>query len=233
MNCKKCNKKFEVQKGLKNYCSLECRKEKVYNKDYKNKISESLKTFNQINSRKENNKKEYLKNPKQCLNCQTFISYENKINKFCNQSCATTFNNKKRGLKPRIKILNNKCESCNIPIKKGKYCSLTCQQKFYLEKRFKKIKEGDTSLKNANYKKYLIFKHGEKCMECNWNSINKKSGKIPIELEHIDGNSNNNSLDNLKLLCPNCHSLTPTYKSLNRGNGRFLRKKRYQEGKSF
>ena len=70
-------------------------------------------------------------------------------------------------------------------------------------------------------------------MECGWNKINPITNKVPIELEHIDGNSENNSLDNLKLLCPNCHSLTPTYKALNIGNGRYKRMKRYKDGKSY
>ncbi|TNM37570.1 HNH endonuclease [Nocardioides albidus] len=39
---------------------------------------------------------------------------------------------------------------------------------------------------------------------------------MPLELEHRDGNSNNNALENLELLCPNCHAQTPTYRSRNR-----------------
>ena len=54
-------------------------------------------------------------------------------------------------------------------------------------------------------------------MECGWSKVNPFTKKIPIELEHIDGNSENNSLDNLKLLCPACHSLTATYKGANMG----------------
>jgi len=38
---------------------------------------------------------------------------------------------------------------------------------------------------------------------------------IPLELDHIDGNSSNNILSNLRLLCPNCHALTPTYRGKN------------------
>ena len=43
---------------------------------------------------------------------------------------------------------------------------------------------------------------------------------IPLELDHIDGNHENNNLSNLRLLCPNCHALTPTYrgKTLNNFN---------------
>lgn len=38
---------------------------------------------------------------------------------------------------------------------------------------------------------------------------------IPLELDHIDGDSDNNALSNLRLLCPNCHALTPTYRARN------------------
>ena len=41
------------------------------------------------------------------------------------------------------------------------------------------------------------------------------------------------SLENLRLICSNCDTLTPTYKGRNKGNGRFSRRQRYQEGKSF
>ena len=56
---------------------------------------------------------------------------------------------------------------------------------------------------------------------------------IVLELEHIDGNSDNNTEENLTILCPNCHSQTLTYKNRNKGNGRHNRRMRYHEGKSF
>jgi hypothetical protein len=69
-------------------------------------------------------------------------------------------------------------------------------------------------------KKYLIRKFGEQCSKCGWAERNPVTGKVPIEIEHIDGNWENNALSNLSLLCPNCHSLTPTFRGLNRGRGR-------------
>ena len=41
---------------------------------------------------------------------------------------------------------------------------------------------------------------------------------IPIELEHIDGNSENHVLSNLTILCPNCHAMTATHAGKNKGN---------------
>lgn len=43
---------------------------------------------------------------------------------------------------------------------------------------------------------------------------------IPLELDHIDGNSSDNQLSNLRLLCPNCHALTDTYRGKNIGKPR-------------
>jgi RNA polymerase subunit RPABC4/transcription elongation factor Spt4 len=69
-------------------------------------------------------------------------------------------------------------------------------------------------------KKYLI-REGileYKCYKCsivNWNDL-----PIILDLEHIDGNTNNNDINNLILLCPNCHSQTSTFKGRNKRNKR-------------
>ena len=68
--------------------------------------------------------------------------------------------------------------------------------------------------------RYLNEKYDYSCSKCVWNKQNVYTSKYPLEVEHIDGNYLNNSEDNLTLLCPNCHSLTPTFKGANRGKGR-------------
>ena len=95
--------------------------------------------------------------------------------------------------------------------------------------RHESIENGNNTLYVDNYRRYLIYKYGEKCMECGWDKKNPVTNNVPIQLDHIDGNSDNNSLDNLKLLCPNCHSLTPTFGALNKGNGRELRRLKRNE----
>lgn len=73
---------------------------------------------------------------------------------------------------------------------------------------------------SGHIKKYLRNKYDNACQECGWSKINQTTGIVPLEVEHVDGNYRNNKEDNLKLLCPNCHSLTQTYKALNKGRGR-------------
>lgn len=122
------------------------------------------------------------------------------------------------------------CINCNKEVTKAnskeKYCSIQCQANFQMEE---KVASGLASSKTL--KKYLIKHHGNKCWTCEITEWNKKP--IVMELEHIDGNSENNDLKNLSLICPNCHSQTPTYKGANRGNGRHYRRIRYAEGKSY
>ena len=73
-------------------------------------------------------------------------------------------------------------------------------------------------------KRYLFEKYNNSCCICKWNKVNPYTGLIPLEVEHIDGNFENNSEENLILLCPNCHSLTSTYKGANINKGRKARK---------
>lgn len=79
--------------------------------------------------------------------------------------------------------------------------------------------KGKTST-SAHIKKYLFLRCDNKCERCGWNETNPKTGRVPLEIEHIDGDFKNNSEKNLALICPNCHSLTNTYRSLNKGRGR-------------
>ncbi len=69
-------------------------------------------------------------------------------------------------------------------------------------------------------KRYLRNKFSNKCCLCGWSEINTQTGLVPLVADHIDGKWQNNREENLRLLCPNCDSLTSTFGNLNRGNGR-------------
>ena len=121
------------------------------------------------------------------------------------------------------------CLHCNnlIP-NRNIYCDNICQKKYEKKEDFNLIVEGEFDKLGSKQtidrvsKQYLISLYGEKCMGCGWCEINSWTNKVPIELNHIDGDPENHSVTNLELLCPNCHSLTEFYKS--RGKGRKWRK---------
>lgn len=76
----------------------------------------------------------------------------------------------------------------------------------------------------GNHKSALISERGHLCECC---KLSTWLGEpITLELEHIDANNKNNNKENLKLLCPNCHSQTPTWK---RGNYSGWKRKRYTD----
>lgn len=124
------------------------------------------------------------------------------------------------------------CINCNKPInKRSKYCSNKCQKEYQYKTYINKWKNSENDGMRGEYqissyiKTYLFNKYNNKCARCGWGEINKYTRKIPLEIEHIDGNYKNNKEENLILLCPNCHSLTSTYKGANLNKGRKARKK--------
>jgi len=73
---------------------------------------------------------------------------------------------------------------------------------------------------NNRIRLHLYNIYGKRCQLCgieNW--LDKE---IIFEVHHINGNSSDNSEDNLLVLCPNCHSQTPNYRNKNRKNKKLL-----------
>ncbi len=92
--------------------------------------------------------------------------------------------------------------------------------------RTKPYREWDTLTSNGQRKQRLLQEHGLRCEIC---GIAEWCGKpAPIELDHIDGNTEHNEKTNLRLLCANCHAQTPTYKGRNIGTHKTKRREYYK-----
>jgi 5-methylcytosine-specific restriction endonuclease McrA len=69
----------------------------------------------------------------------------------------------------------------------------------------------------ARKKREILEEQGGKCLIC---GLSKWMGKeISLELDHIDGDHDNNKRENFRVLCPNCHSQTSTFKGRGKKNG--------------
>ena len=135
------------------------------------------------------------------------------------------------------KVKQKPCKQCGTNIsKRRKFCSTVCHKNNVRQNFIKDwLEKGNIVTKGniGNYiRTYISNNQNDKCIICGLKQIwNGK--KIVFVLDHIDGNHENNNRKNLRLVCPNCDSQLDTYKSKNKGNGRFYRKKRYQNGKSY
>lgn len=101
------------------------------------------------------------------------------------------------------------------------YCSNECANNAKIQKKVEAWVNGEFNGQQINgslsttIRNYLLKKANYHCEKCGWGEINPTTGKVPLEIHHEDGNYLNNKPENLKVLCPNCHALTPNYKALN------------------
>ena len=86
----------------------------------------------------------------------------------------------------------------------GKFCSNKCQGNYQIKQRFE-----NGSKWNKRMGTYLKEIRGSKCEECgieNWNG-----NKLTFQIDHVNGNRDDNRFENLKILCPNCHTQCETW----------------------
>lgn len=130
------------------------------------------------------------------------------------------------------------CVSCNKEINKSinqikkfpnHYCNNQCQQDFYYKSFIERWLVGnETGIKYAGWQKqlsgyvrrYVLELSNYTCSQCGWDKLHP-DGKSPLHIDHIDGNAVNNIPENLRILCPNCHSLTENFGSRNKNSARY------------
>lgn len=172
---------------------------------------------------------------KQCVECQKEFQYRELQQRFCSRSCAAKHNN--RGVARNISVSVAKgvrlCSYCNAGIiskNATKYCSAKCMGMATRQRSIDAwLSDSSTATVEQGLKQsirtYLIEQANYQCSQCGWGEVNPTSGKVPLEVDHIDGDCYNNSSENLRVLCPNCHSLTPTYRALNKSKRSYRKTK--------
>lgn len=92
------------------------------------------------------------------------------------------------------------------------------------EQAIQKILSADPkTLSPERLKKRLLHECNFTCQKCG--NSEWLGQPIALEIEHKDGNHQNNEYSNLTLLCPNCHAQTETYRGRNKGMNKETRKK--------
>lgn len=129
----------------------------------------------------------------------------------CGRACSARHNS---SMTAHLRRSRRRCSLCDRPTETG----LELCRKHEMDRR---INLGQVS-NPPTLRAWLIRERGRRCEKCN--NIHWLDGPIPLELDHISGDSGDNNPSNIRLLCPNCHSLTLTYKARNKGRGRAARR---------
>jgi len=135
-------------------------------------------------------------------------------NNFCCLSHAALYNNKTRPKKIRI------CSDCDNPTidYRHKKCPNCSKNRTFIPSHILLAQNSKFSKQTVRHR---IIKHELLvycCTECGLKSAwNNKP--LTLQLDHINGISNDNRLDNLRFLCPNCHSQTQTWCGRKSGSG--------------
>lgn len=151
-------------------------------------------------------RKRYYNAPKACRCCGKQLLYEKRKNKFCNHSCAATYNNVGSSHNLRHGQYRMKpCLHCGITTE-GKFCSRACSHRYQWQQTKREIEVSGSAKFKHTAKRYLVETHGNRCSECG--IIDWQGKELVMIMDHINGNPYDWSLANLRLICPNCDSQT-------------------------
>ncbi|KKP59569.1 MAG: H-N-H endonuclease F-TflIV [Candidatus Magasanikbacteria bacterium GW2011_GWC2_34_16] len=80
------------------------------------------------------------------------------------------------------------------------------------------VKNNDFQSFKLKKRLFMVGLKKPECEKCGW-AKKALDGRIPLELDHINGDRHDNRIENLQILCPNCHSLQPTHRGKNKKRG--------------
>lgn len=220
-----------LSKYGKKFCSVECGRVNATRISVKNKKS-----------------KDYTITCAQCG--KVFDRRGDPRRKFCSRSCSATYNNQRdksgRYVKKYLIVEpppRRICLGCmkKRPYKSGKtWCSAECKYLHLVNLWINGMTGGNGAYTiRAFVRRYVYERAGYVCEatdsrtgeRCTESRTHPKTGKTVLQVDHIDGNWQNSTPENLRAVCPTCHALTDTYAGHNRGRGRTW-KAEYQQYQS-
>lgn len=199
--CENCHREWNAKRSSKRFCGTECALEVARTRKHRICIRNG---------------------------CETSFLPGEPEQKFCGRSCAARVSNaespKRKAMYPTRRCF------CGERLTHSKiHCS---HEHSFAYRRAYRINEwidgrstgsAATGLLSRTFRNHLMEMAGHKCTRCGWGTPNPVLGKPILTVDHIDGNWKNNSVDNLIVLCYNCHTLTPTFNALNIGKGAGVR----------
>ncbi len=162
----------------------------------------------------------YVQNPNKCKRCGIPLDYEKRRNKYCSKSCSASVSNagvRRHGISPIV----HPCKKCGEATTNKSFCSKDCQLSFPQVEIWRAIEKGTWNGDPKTLRKFLLANRGHQCEQCNRKKWRGQA--IPLTVHHQDGNAINNVLNNLELLCWNCHALTNNFGRKNQSSSRVYR----------
>lgn len=165
----------------------------------------------------------------ECKKCKCVFEPKHNLRNYCSYSCRNSRNHSNETKDKIRRAIKWALASGMIPTTGEKLASLSEEKRVRYYARMKEI--GEQNHKNAIKKLMeddfetlsidrrrlrILAEQDNKCIKCGIHDWLERP--LSLEIDHIDGNSNNNSRENLEALCPNCHSQTPTFRGRNKKN---------------
>ena len=160
---------------------------------------------------------------KKCENCNKKHDGDYGSGRFCGIKCCKSFSSKVNRKERNLKISKTlKAKSIPSNIRKGTVGYYEWKEKFNKTWEDKRNKQREHYKNNFEFKDWprsliiekIFNEQNGSCRRCE--NTHWQEELMNLELEHIDGDNRNNKRENLELLCPNCHSMTDTWRGRNK-----------------